>query len=72
MHVSNRKIILLIRESIRVSLKEIYKGGISLTGIKAIGGGGRADTDSSDDEYDREYSYPVNRPLKYSDVFTFQ
>jgi len=33
------------------------------------------ETDSSDesdwDGYEKEYSYPVNRPLKYSDVFTF-
>jgi hypothetical protein len=33
------------------------------------------ETDSSDesdwDGYEKEYSYPVNRPLKYSDVFRF-
>ena len=27
--------------------------------------------DSDDYSYEKEYSYPVNRPLKYSDVFTF-
>lgn len=33
-------------------------------------------SESSDEEsdygYEKEYSYPVNRPLKYSDVFRFQ
>ena len=26
---------------------------------------------SSDDDYGSEYAYPVNRPLRYADVFRF-